>query len=282
MITTKDFISKIKDIAIEEYIKYGILPSITIAQGIIESASGNKDIGGNNLFGMKWYENCGYDYVYGNTKEYINGQWISVKAKFKKYDSWNDSIHDHTQLLLKDRYKPVRQAKDFWYATQALKDCGYATSPNYPDTLRRVILNYNLYTYDYKLCVDNAALNFAWREFYSTVNFNGKDYKRIVEPYPEYLTNMLNVASQLQKLREYFNKPVIITSGFRTPYFNALIKGANNSQHLYGNAADIRIAGVTTREILDVAREITNFKGYGLSSYFLHCDLRDKPALWYY
>ena len=282
MITTKDFISKVKDIAIDEYIKYHILPSITIAQGIIESASGNKDIGGNNLFGMKWYSNSGYDYVYGNTKEYINGQWISVKAKFKKYDSWNASIHDHTGLLLKDRYKPVRKAKDFWYATQALKDCGYSTSPSYPSTLRRVILNYNLYTFDYKLTVDNVAMNFAWREFYSTVNFNGRDYKRVIEPYPEYLTNVLNVARELQKIREYFNKPVIITSAFRTPYFNALIKGAKNSQHLYGNAADIKIAGVTSREILDVAREITNFKGFGLSSYFLHCDLRDKPALWYY
>jgi hypothetical protein len=282
MITTKDFINKIKDIAIKEYRDYNILPSITISQAIIESASGNKDIGGNNLFGMKWYESSGYDYVYGNTKEYINGQWISVKAKFKKYDSWNASIHDHTGLLLKDRYKPVRQAKDFWYATQALKDCGYATSPNYPDTLRRVILNYELYTYDYKLTVDNAALNFAWREFYSTVNFNGRDYKRVVEPYPEYLTNVLNVAGELQKIRQYFNKPVIVTSAFRTPYYNALIKGAKNSQHLYGNAADIKITGVKPQEIMEAAQEITNFKGYGLSKYFIHLDLRDKYSFWTY
>ena len=124
-------------------------------------------------------------------------------------------------------------------------------------------------------------MNFAWREFYSTVNFNGRDYKRVIEPYPEYLTNMLNIAHELQKLREYFNKPVIITSGFRTPYFNALISGAKNSQHLYGNAADIRIAGVTSREILDVAREITNFKGFGLSSYFIHMDLRDAKRSGY-
>jgi len=282
MITTKEFINKIKDEAIREYENYNILPSVTIAQAIIESASGNKDIGGKNLFGIKYYNDCGYDYVWGNTKEYVNGQYIPIKAKFKKYKSWDDSLKDHAQLLLKDRYKRVIQSKDFWYATQALKDCGYSTSISYPTTLRRVILNYNLYTFDYKLTVDNAALNFAWREFYSTVNFNGRDYKRVIEPYPEYLTNVLNVAHELQKLREYFNKPIIITSGFRTPYFNALIRGAKNSQHLYGNAADIKISGVTSKEILNVAREITNFKGFGLSSYFIHCDLRPKEALWYY
>ncbi len=37
MITTKEFISKIKDIAIEEYTKYGIFPSVTITQAIMES-----------------------------------------------------------------------------------------------------------------------------------------------------------------------------------------------------------------------------------------------------
>jgi len=281
MITTKEFINSIKDIAISEYNLYGILPSVTIAQGIIESASGNKDIGGNNLFGMKWYKDCGYDYVIGKTKEFINGKWISIDAKFKKYDSWNDSIHDHTKLLLKDRYKRVREAKDFWYATQALKDCGYATSPNYPTTLRRVILNYKLYTYDYKIKSIDVTDNFKWIEFYSTVHFN-RDYKRVVEPYEEYHDNIRAVAQELQKLRVYFNKPIIITSGFRTPYFNAQIKGAKNSQHLYGKAADIKINGVSTKEILRVAKDITNFNGFGYSTSFIHLDIRDKYAEWKY
>jgi hypothetical protein len=279
---TRNFINKIKDTAIEEYNLYDILPSVTISQAIIESASGRKDIGGNNLFGVKWYSNCGYDYVYGNTKEYINGKWISVKAKFKKYDSIYDSIHDHTKLLLKDRYKPVREAKDFWYGTQALKDCGYATSPVYPDTLRRVIINYKLYIFDYKLKVDNAAMNFAWNEFYSSVYFNRRYFKRVIEPYPEYLINVLNVARELQKIREYFNKPVIVTSGFRIKAYNDIIGGAKESQHLYGNAADIQIRGIKTLDIMQAARSITKFKGYGYSFNFLHVDLRDKPAYWTY
>lgn len=144
------FISKIVPKAIQANQLYNIKSSLTISQAIIESGWGKSGLTkkANNLFGMKWYEKCGFDYAYGKTKEYINNQWIAINIKFKKYKSWDDSIDDHTNLLLKPRYAKVLTAKNYLEATQYIKDCGYATSPTYTQTLRNVIKKYNLDQYD--------------------------------------------------------------------------------------------------------------------------------------
>ncbi len=127
-----------------------MLPSLTIAQAIIESGWGKSGLTkrANNLFGMKWFTNCGYEFEYGLTKEYINNVWITIKAKFKKYNSWADSITDHTNLLMTTRYKPVRECLDYLCATLQIKKCGYATSPQYTQTLRNAIEKYKLNKYD--------------------------------------------------------------------------------------------------------------------------------------
>ncbi len=49
----------------------------------------------------------------------------------------------------------------------------------------------------------------------------------------------------LEPLRSYFQKPIIIDSGYRSMKLNSTIGGAENSQHLRGQAADIRISGVS-------------------------------------
>ena len=50
------------------------------------------------------------------------------------------------------------------------------------------------------------------------------------------------LVSILQKIREHFGKPLTITSGYRTPAHNKACGGAAYSQHLYGRAADFKIA----------------------------------------
>ena len=147
MNTQELFISKISPKAVEANQLHNIKSSLTISQAIIESNWG-KSAPGNMLFGMKWWPNCGYDYQLLNTKEFIGGVYVTVKAKFKKYKSWDDSIDDHTNLLLTSRYAKVLTAKNYMEATQYIKDAGYATSPNYPATLRNVIKQYELDQYD--------------------------------------------------------------------------------------------------------------------------------------
>lgn len=54
----------------------------------------------------------------------------------------------------------------------------------------------------------------------------------------------------LQPIRDKIGKPMIITSGYRCPEVNKLVKGAVNSQHLKGQAADFIIKGMTPQQIV--------------------------------
>lgn len=65
------------------------------------------------------------------------------------------------------------------------------------------------------------------------------------------IDNMLNlIVYTLQPIRELFQKPVIISSGFRNAQLNKLVGGVSNSQHLEGKAADFTIPGETVSGII--------------------------------
>ena len=88
----------------------------------------------------------------------------------------------------------------------------------------------------------------------------------------------------LQKIRNHFGKPVNITSGFRTASKNAMIKNAAKfSQHLYGKAADIWIAGVSVDTLAAYVETLLPGKG-GIGRYhadgFVHVDVREVKSRW--
>ena len=64
------------------------------------------------------------------------------------------------------------------------------------------------------------------------------------------------LVSTLQRLRDEVQRPVIVNSGCRCRSHNAAVKGAPNSQHMQGKAADIKIDGMTSRQIFDVIRRL--------------------------
>lgn len=148
------FIAQIAPAAQEEQQKYGVLASITLAQAALESDWGKSELSQKyyNLFGIK--SGSANEGALMTTKEYVNGQWITVQARFAIYANWDESIAAHTQLFVKgtswdaNHYQDVYTAKDYTSAAQALQDKGYATDPNYAQKLITLIQEYRLNRYD--------------------------------------------------------------------------------------------------------------------------------------
>ena len=151
-----DFIESIKDEALENYKDYGILPSVTISQAIIESDWGNSDLASeyNNLFGIKADASWNGDKVNFETNE--NYEDI-IYSDFRAYDSIKDSVKDHGKFLFENsRYREngLFDSKNYKNQAKALEKAGYATVKNekgeliYSQILIEVIEDNNLYVYD--------------------------------------------------------------------------------------------------------------------------------------
>ena len=84
----------------------------------------------------------------------------------------------------------------------------------------------------------------------------------------------------LQKIREHFDAPVSISSGFRCSTHNKNVGGATNSYHMKGQAADIKVKGVEPAEVAKYAESI-GILGIGLYDTFTHVDTRTKKSFWY-
>lgn len=145
----KSFISKVAGYAVKDK---RILPSLTIAQAILESGWGQSGLtrNANALFGIK--ANSGWKgKVYSaKTKECYDGvNFTTIKDVFRAYDSWEESVNDHTAFLCGlTRYKKVVNEKCYKTACKAIKAAGYATDPSYAEKLITMIEQYGLYRYD--------------------------------------------------------------------------------------------------------------------------------------
>ena len=101
----------------------------------------------------------------------------------------------------------------------------------------------------------------------------------------EALVNVCRLANQLQVLRNKLGKPIIINSGYRSPSHNKRVGGAKHSQHLLGNAADIRVQGMTPKDVVkEIEKLISSGEmmqgGIGVYRGFVHYDIRGIKARW--
>lgn len=142
--TTLSYIDQFKDVAIEEMNAYGIPASITLAQGILESGSGNSDLAkyANNHFGVK----CTSDW---KGKGYYKDDDQKNEC-FRVYKDARESYKDHSAFLKRKRYSGLFQLdkNDYKNWAYGLKDAGYATNPQYPTLLINTIEKYELHQYD--------------------------------------------------------------------------------------------------------------------------------------
>lgn len=145
-----DVINKLLPGALETSERFKVLPSVILAQAILETGWLGK-CKANNLFGIKWTENCGHEKQTLDTHEWVRGVKTPFRCEFRAYKSYLDSFVDYGELLYySNRYKAVVSAKGYEDACHELYKCGYCTDNEYPEKLIQIIEQNTLYTYDKK------------------------------------------------------------------------------------------------------------------------------------
>lgn len=139
----QQYINDYAEFAMQQMLRYGIPASVTLAQGIIESANGKSTLANtaNNHFGVKGEFNG--HYVLANDDH--------PNEKFKKYDNVGQSYEDHSKVLMSARYTKYTSSlahDDYRGWAEAIKKGGYATSPTYVSTICSVIEKNDLQKYD--------------------------------------------------------------------------------------------------------------------------------------
>jgi len=139
------YIRKYAPIAVKEMQQYKIPASITLAQGILESASGKGSLAmrSNNHFGIKCHTKWQGERVYHDDDK--KGEC------FRKYTYVETSYEDHSKFLSsRKRYASLFKLKKNNYKAWAkgLKKAGYATDRKYPKKLIKIIEDYRLYEFD--------------------------------------------------------------------------------------------------------------------------------------
>lgn len=140
----QNYFNKYKNIAIREMQRYGIPASITLAQGVLESAAGNSRLAtvANNHFGIKCHDWTGPTIAQDDDEQ---GEC------FRVYGSAIESYEDHSKFLRgRKRYNSLFHLAitDYRGWAHGLKQAGYATNPVYANSLIDIIELYRLYEYD--------------------------------------------------------------------------------------------------------------------------------------
>lgn len=225
--TYLSYISKYAEMAIDQMKRHGIPASITLAQGLLESAAGQSTLAtqANNHFGIKTGGSWDGPYVLRDDDR--------ANERFRKYSSVAESFEDHSLFLKKPRYARLFSLKltDYKGWAKGLKECGYATSPTYAEKLIGIIELYTLYDFDngkysqtynsansqnnYSYCQNAQVTKIASHgdaDFFAShpIAMNNKNYYIRILPGDDLKTISKSVDVSQRKLRRY----------------NELIKGA--------------------------------------------------------
>lgn len=142
---SQNFIESVAQGAINGWTKYGVLPSVTVAQAILESGWGQSALStqAHNLFGIKGSYNG--QYVTMQTREVYNGQSYYIYDNFRKYANNSESVEDHGNFLYSNsRYANLLGDQSYASVARKLQADGYATDPSYASSLIKLVEMYNL------------------------------------------------------------------------------------------------------------------------------------------
>jgi len=141
------YIKKYSEIAVDQMKEYRIPASITLAQGLLESAAGRSDLAckSNNHFGIKCHGWRGRKVYHDDDRKH---------ECFRAYRHVRESYEDHSKFLrTHGRYAFLFRYRitDYKRWAEGLKEAGYATSRSYANQLISIIEDYKSYKYDSKV-----------------------------------------------------------------------------------------------------------------------------------
>ncbi|UNK17635.1 glycoside hydrolase family 73 protein [Paenibacillus sp. N3/727] len=242
-----EFIAKLAPIAVEDMRRYGVPASLTIAQAILESNWGKSGLTqkANNLFGIKGTGPAGS--VTMPTVEYKGQTRYTTNAQFRKYNSWSESVEDHTRLILNGtRDKPKRYHGVLWAeyktAATAIWKGGYATDPSYPQKLISIIEKYDLNQYDLQGQVKEEdivkieALTAEVQKLKEQVRLltdNQAAQTKIVEKQESQINQLQNTVKSLQNLHTSESVPSWAEPALQAAIKAGVIQGKEGSYDFY-------------------------------------------------
>ncbi len=143
----KEFFKTLLPAALEAERIYGVPASVTLAQAALESGWGRSPIGGYNIFGIKGKGPAGTVNV--KTKEWENGQYVSINANFAKYNNFHEAVMKHGQVFhasyrgySKGLQDYAANKNDYQFVDNVAST--YATSPTYKNDIKKIMQDYDL------------------------------------------------------------------------------------------------------------------------------------------
>ena len=143
----ESFIKQLWPMAKQAADKLGVAPEVILSQAALETGWGQHVINNadgkssHNLFNIKAGSRWDGDFATKNTLEYRHGVAAKEQAKFRSYDSYQESFNDYVDFLqTQPRYQDaLKQTADPDKFIEGLHKAGYATDPAYADKIKRIM-----------------------------------------------------------------------------------------------------------------------------------------------
>jgi len=262
-------------------------PEVVAAQWALESSWGKHTSGKHNYFGLK---GAGSNV---NTQEFINGQWVTIKAGFIDFPDLLTCVEYLVERWYKDFgvYKGVNRATNRNECAKLLVKENYATDPDYATKLIQIMdreIGTTTGVANPKDPVPAAKPFNPWSPFTYKITPNitygelclGQETRRFTKQHQ--CETAIELCRFLEKVRAAFgNKPLIITSGHRPPAVNKAVGGASASEHLYSvaneGAIDFYVNGADIYAVEKYCDKNWPYSvGYGAKKGFVHLGIRSS------
>ncbi len=140
--TSNEFLKQIVPAAVKAEKEFHIPAEVTVGQAILESAWGQSKLTqrANNLFGIKAGPEWKGKVLTMGTHEWCKGRMVSVGASWRVYNTFQDSVDDHSKFLMKPRYKKAFEfTGNYAKFIEEVYKAGYATDPEYVSKILNIV-----------------------------------------------------------------------------------------------------------------------------------------------